>query len=492
MAVRTKTQLVTRNAAAIKRNGPSDPSKTNGQDHYDLNQDLVDTLFDLGARLQLPEYNASANYRAGEGVLVDGVIYRSIAATTGPFNTDHWQPLPGNGNNAAGDALKETITQANHGFAVGEVLRSNGTIWVRSLAAMVSDTDPSAKVAGMVTSVISDSVFVLTSIGLADISALNLDPQKIYFLSATVPGAITATAPALEGQVVKPVLLTRTAGTAFVLQMNGEVLGADGKSAYQVWLDAGNTGTSAQFLASLIGPQGPTGTTGPQGPQGVPGAVGATGPAGAVGPAGPQGETGPAGTGAGVTDGDKGDITVSATGTVWTVKASRILGQVLTGLAASSGEPVATDTILLAFGKVLGFMQGIAATVRSTVLTGVDVNLPGTVSATDSVLQAAGKLQRQANANSTLARQFNIVTDFAGLATSASFAFVTKFTITAPPATFRLATVTYRINAGLVRTAIADANTDIAATNGNFELTITVTFTGGQNTGTLNLPCLYA
>lgn len=35
--------------------------------------------------------------------------------------------------------------------------------------------------------------------------------------------------------------------------------GADGKSAYQIWLDAGNTGTEADFLASLIGPQGPEG-----------------------------------------------------------------------------------------------------------------------------------------------------------------------------------------------------------------------------------------
>lgn len=31
---------------------------------------------------------------------------------------------------------------------------------------------------------------------------------------------------------------------------------ADGKSAYQVWLDQGNTGTEAEFLASLVGPRG--------------------------------------------------------------------------------------------------------------------------------------------------------------------------------------------------------------------------------------------
>jgi hypothetical protein len=35
--------------------------------------------------------------------------------------------------------------------------------------------------------------------------------------------------------------------------------GADGDSAYDAWLAAGNSGTQAQFLASLVGAQGPTG-----------------------------------------------------------------------------------------------------------------------------------------------------------------------------------------------------------------------------------------
>jgi hypothetical protein len=55
--------------------------------------------------------------------------------------------------------------------------------------------------------------------------------------------------------------------------------GADGKSAYEVWLDAGNSGTSSDFIAAITGPQGPTGATGatgPQGPTGATGAVGAT------------------------------------------------------------------------------------------------------------------------------------------------------------------------------------------------------------------------
>ena len=50
--------------------------------------------------------------------------------------------------------------------------------------------------------------------------------------------------------------------------------GATGKSAYQLWLDAGNTGTENDFLVSLIGPagaQGPAGANGAEGQAGVAG-----------------------------------------------------------------------------------------------------------------------------------------------------------------------------------------------------------------------------
>ncbi|WP_311317274.1 BppU family phage baseplate upper protein, partial [Schleiferilactobacillus harbinensis] len=44
--------------------------------------------------------------------------------------------------------------------------------------------------------------------------------------------------------------------------------GDPGESAYQVWIDAGNKGTQADYLAALKGAKGDTGATGPVGPQG--------------------------------------------------------------------------------------------------------------------------------------------------------------------------------------------------------------------------------
>ncbi|MDY4593315.1 MAG: hypothetical protein SO434_07985 [Eubacteriales bacterium] len=69
------------------------------------------------------------------------------------------------------------------------------------------------------------------------------------------------------------------------------IAGADGKSAYELWkaLNPNSTLTEAQWLASLVGPQGPQGEQGIQGPQGD---QGIQGPQGEQGIQGPQGEQG--------------------------------------------------------------------------------------------------------------------------------------------------------------------------------------------------------
>lgn len=92
--------------------------------------------------------------------------------------------------------------------------------------------------------------------------------------------------------------------------------GPAGASAYDVWLAEGNTGTEADFLAALVGPEGPPGSGGggsvPDGgttgqvltklsstngdADWAPGTPGPTGADGATGAQGPQGDPGPAGS----------------------------------------------------------------------------------------------------------------------------------------------------------------------------------------------------
>ena len=85
-------------------------------------------------------------------------------------------------------------------------------------------------------------------------------------------------------------------------------IGANGLSAYQVAVSNGFNGTQTQWLASLVGAQGPQGIAGPQGPIGLTGATGAQGPIGLTGATGATGPQGPIGlTGATGQQGPQGN-----------------------------------------------------------------------------------------------------------------------------------------------------------------------------------------
>ncbi len=100
---------------------------------------------------------------------------------------------------------------------------------------------------------------------------------------------------------------TYTTGVLSGLMGQQGPAGANGQSAYDLWLAQGNTGTQQDFLSSLqgatgpqgppglvgsTGPQGPTGLTGPQGQSGLVGSTGPQGPIGLAGATGPQGPIG--------------------------------------------------------------------------------------------------------------------------------------------------------------------------------------------------------
>jgi|GEM_PF-2064743 len=81
--------------------------------------------------------------------------------------------------------------------------------------------------------------------------------------------------------------------------------GADGKSAFEVAVSNGYTGTVIEWMASLKGPQGIQGEKGDKGDAGDNGLNGLTGPRGLDGPPGPQGPIGL--TGSQGVQGDKGE-----------------------------------------------------------------------------------------------------------------------------------------------------------------------------------------
>ena len=132
------------------------------------------------------------------------------------------------------------ISQSSHGFAVGEVVRYNGTIYVTAQA----DSAENAETLGMVSAVADANAFTLQTDGrVTDLSGLTAG--SLYFLSESSAGAITATEPSADGEISKPMLIADSTTTGYLLQYRGKIIGGDpsgGGSASTVVYEVAQTG----------------------------------------------------------------------------------------------------------------------------------------------------------------------------------------------------------------------------------------------------------
>lgn len=212
----------------------------------------------------------------------------------------------------------QRVYQLNHGFSVGNCLRMDVTgVWVLAQA----DTADHSEVQGIVSYVLDANNFILTSAGLiGDLTGLAAD--TVYFLSASIAGAYTATEPSQVGQVSKPVMLgvNFTTGMVRILRgfgislTGGGSTGTPGNTGSAGGTGAtgntGNTGATGPTGAGGPGATGNTGSTGSTGATGV-GVPGATGPTGI----GVQGATGPTGVGQAGETGATGQTGAAGVGT---------------------------------------------------------------------------------------------------------------------------------------------------------------------------------
>jgi len=173
------------------------------------------TVSGTGA-LRLPVGNASSNRPAGTAAQLKGMIRYNDTddAFEGYNELSGWSALGGGGTS-------DRVTQASHGFVIGDILWMNGSTYEKAKA----DAANHAEVVGMVSRIIDSSTFELTLSG--EVAGLaGLTPGEVYFLSAATAGALTVVEPSVVGQVSLPVGVASSASSLYVAPKRGVVVGS--------------------------------------------------------------------------------------------------------------------------------------------------------------------------------------------------------------------------------------------------------------------------
>jgi hypothetical protein len=116
------------------------------------------------------------------------------------------------------ERLVFTIPQPAHGLVVNDVVRYNGTAYVKARA----DNATNAEVAGIVSAVPNADAFTLHVSGRFT-SLSGLSPGVVYYLSSTTSGALTSTSPSTTGTISKPVLIATSATAGYFVNWRGMV-----------------------------------------------------------------------------------------------------------------------------------------------------------------------------------------------------------------------------------------------------------------------------
>lgn len=150
-------------------------------------------------------------------------IWINTTAQTIFFCTD---PTTGNANWTSGGGMGSSgmtfsITASNS-FAIGDVVRFNGTTYQKAQA----DNPTDAEVVGVIQTA-TGSAFTFTSSGFLLWTSHGFTPGDVLFLSPTVAGGLQNTDPAVVGQVSKPVAIVLDANNFEILNFRGVSVGAD-------------------------------------------------------------------------------------------------------------------------------------------------------------------------------------------------------------------------------------------------------------------------
>ena len=108
------------------------------------------------------------------------------------------------------------VNQAAHGFALSQILRFNGSIYVLAKADVPADSE----VVGIVSHVWDANRFTLLFFG--KVTGLSgLIAGSVYFLSPSVAGLLTTIEPSTNPQVSKPLLIAVSATDGYFFDWRG-------------------------------------------------------------------------------------------------------------------------------------------------------------------------------------------------------------------------------------------------------------------------------
>lgn len=188
--------------------------------------------------LKLPIGNSTTERPTGTAAQLKGMVrYNDTDDVFEGYNeVGGWSSIGGGGTT-------DRITQASHGFVVGDVLYLNGSTYAKARA----DAANTAEVVGVVSKIIDASQFELTLSG--EISGLTgLVAGEVYFLSPTTAGALTVTEPTVVGQVSLPVGVASSTTSLYVAPKRGAVVGSS-NARTQIAL-ANNATTTVQNISA--------------------------------------------------------------------------------------------------------------------------------------------------------------------------------------------------------------------------------------------------
>ena len=131
----------------------------------------------------------------GTGDLVEGEIAINTADKK-LYVRDNANTIIEIGGGGSGGSTTE-VTQSNHGLAVKDGIRHNGTAWVKAVA-----SGGTTLALGVVVAVANSNTFTVAQSGRFELTSHGLTVGQWYYLDATTAGALTATEPGISQPLV--------------------------------------------------------------------------------------------------------------------------------------------------------------------------------------------------------------------------------------------------------------------------------------------------